>query len=364
MTSRRRDERRRDRRPRCGPVAICRVGASAARPARRSRRSSPSRTSCQAYGGADRARRRHADDRAGRDRLPARPFRLRQDDAAAGRRRRRDADAGRVLIDGREVAGPELLRAAGAARHRPDVPGLRAVSRTSTILENVHVRPDARSPRARPTIAAAARACRASGSSATPTTIPHILSGGEQQRVALAALDRAAARRAPDGRAVLQSRPAHARRDPRRDRGDPARDRRHHHRRHARSRGGDADRRPDRADAGRAHHAGRAGRGALPRPGRPLRRALLLRFQRGRGRGRGRAGRDARSGCLPAPQAAGRRRAVVCIRPQGVRLKPAGFCLPGRVLSRRFLGEVDLVEIAVQGLDRPLQARVREPVAR
>jgi len=53
--------------------------------------------------------------------------------------------------------------------------------------------------------------------------------------------------------------------------------------------------------------------------------------------------------------------AVVCIRPQGVRLAPAGFCLPGRVLSRRFLGEVDLVHVAVQGLDRPLQARVREP---
>jgi iron(III) transport system ATP-binding protein len=52
---------------------------------------------------------------------------------------------------------------------------------------------------------------------------------------------------------------------------------------------------------------------------------------------------------------------VVCIRPQGVRLKPPGFCLDGRVRSRRFLGEVDLVHVAVQGLDRPLQARVREP---
>jgi iron(III) transport system ATP-binding protein len=52
--------------------------------------------------------------------------------------------------------------------------------------------------------------------------------------------------------------------------------------------------------------------------------------------------------------------AVVCIRPQGVRLRPPGFCLPGRVVSRRFLGEVDLVHVAVQGLDRPLQARVRD----
>ena len=54
--------------------------------------------------------------------------------------------------------------------------------------------------------------------------------------------------------------------------------------------------------------------------------------------------------------------AVVCVRPQGLRLKPAGFCLPGRVVSRRFLGEVDLVHIDVQGVDRPLQARVHDPV--
>jgi iron(III) transport system ATP-binding protein len=51
---------------------------------------------------------------------------------------------------------------------------------------------------------------------------------------------------------------------------------------------------------------------------------------------------------------------VVCLRPQGVRLRAPGFCLPGRVVSRRFLGEVDLVHVAVQGLDRPLQARTRE----
>jgi iron(III) transport system ATP-binding protein len=45
-----------------------------------------------------------------------------------------------------------------------------------------------------------------------------------------------------------------------------------------------------------------------------------------------------------------------------LKLRPAGFCLPGRVVSRRFLGEVDLVHIDVQGVDRPLQARVRDPV--
>jgi iron(III) transport system ATP-binding protein len=54
--------------------------------------------------------------------------------------------------------------------------------------------------------------------------------------------------------------------------------------------------------------------------------------------------------------------AIVCVRPQGIRLKPSGFCLPGRVVSRRFLGEVDLVHIDVQGVDRPLQARVPDSV--
>ncbi|WP_230532004.1 ABC transporter ATP-binding protein [Microvirga roseola] len=55
--------------------------------------------------------------------------------------------------------------------------------------------------------------------------------------------------------------------------------------------------------------------------------------------------------------------AIVCVRPQGLKLKPPGFCLPGRVAGRRFLGEVDLLHIDVPGLDRPLQARVHDPVA-
>jgi iron(III) transport system ATP-binding protein len=65
------------------------------------------------------------------------------------------------------------------------------------------------------------------------------------------------------------------------------------------------------------------------------------------------------AGVFPAAHLAEGASAIVCIRPQGVRLRPPEFCLPGRVVSRRFLGEVDLVHVAVQGLDRPLQARVR-----
>lgn len=57
--------------------------------------------------------------------------------------------------------------------------------------------------------------------------------------------------------------------------------------------------------------------------------------------------------------------ASVCIRFQGVRMTPVTdqsspiSAKLGRVLRRRFLGEVDLVDTAVEGLDNPLQARIR-----
>jgi iron(III) transport system ATP-binding protein len=53
-------------------------------------------------------------------------------------------------------------------------------------------------------------------------------------------------------------------------------------------------------------------------------------------------------------------RAIVCVRQRGVRLLKAGEGVPGRVLDARFLGDVALVELAVQGLDAPLFARVKE----
>jgi iron(III) transport system ATP-binding protein len=52
--------------------------------------------------------------------------------------------------------------------------------------------------------------------------------------------------------------------------------------------------------------------------------------------------------------------AIVCVRQGGVRLFSAGEGVPARVLDARFLGDVALIEIAVQGLDAPLLARVRE----
>jgi len=50
----------------------------------------------------------------------------------------------------------------------------------------------------------------------------------------------------------------------------------------------------------------------------------------------------------------------VCVRPQGVILHTAGLCgVPGRIRSKRFVGEVDLLSIVIDGLNHPLQARVR-----
>jgi len=52
--------------------------------------------------------------------------------------------------------------------------------------------------------------------------------------------------------------------------------------------------------------------------------------------------------------------AIVCVRQRGVRLLPPGEGVPARVLDARFLGDIALVELAVQGLDAPLFARVKE----
>ena len=50
----------------------------------------------------------------------------------------------------------------------------------------------------------------------------------------------------------------------------------------------------------------------------------------------------------------------VCVRPQGVLLNQAGLCgVPGRVRDKRFVGEVDLLTIVIDGTEQALQARVR-----
>ena len=59
--------------------------------------------------------------------------------------------------------------------------------------------------------------------------------------------------------------------------------------------------------------------------------------------------------------------AIVCIRQQGIEVLAADpddrrnryATIEGRILSRRFLGEVDVVDLVVNGLDQQLTARVR-----
>ncbi|MCB1519368.1 MAG: ABC transporter ATP-binding protein [Hyphomicrobiaceae bacterium] len=63
-------------------------------------------------------------------------------------------------------------------------------------------------------------------------------------------------------------------------------------------------------------------------------------------------------GRLPSGGIAEGERATVCIRERAVRVLPVGAGgLPGRVLDVRFLGDVGLMEIAVEGFEVPLRAR-------
>lgn len=72
------------------------------------------------------------------------------------------------------------------------------------------------------------------------------------------------------------------------------------------------------------------------------------------------AGVETPVGVLKAEGVAKGEKVDVCVRPQGVILHAAGLCgVPGRIRSKRFVGEVDLLSIAVEGMDHPLQARVR-----
>ena len=268
-----------------------------------------------------------------------------------------------ILLDDREMAGPARLRAAGGARDRPHVPGLRAVPASHRPAE-CSVRPEdllrGRTPRPRRTVAPS----RVSACSAM-RSYPHMLSGGEQQRVALA---RALAPRPgvmlmDEPFSNLDRRMRDAVREETvallREMGattiivthDPE----------------EAMRIADRVvlNAGRADRPGWRGGRPLSPSGRSHGGPLLLRFQRDRGAVRSGAGRNARGNVRRAGH--GGRRADRRLHPSAGRPAPragASACR-ARVLSRRFLGEVDLLEIAVQGLDAPIRARLRgSPQAR
>ncbi|MGD9925284.1 MAG: ABC transporter ATP-binding protein [Pseudorhodoplanes sp.] len=63
-------------------------------------------------------------------------------------------------------------------------------------------------------------------------------------------------------------------------------------------------------------------------------------------------------GRFAAPGIAEAARAVVAIRPQALRIRNGGAGPRARIQHRQFLGHVDLVEVAVEGLDSPLKGRL------
>lgn len=67
-------------------------------------------------------------------------------------------------------------------------------------------------------------------------------------------------------------------------------------------------------------------------------------------------------GIFDAPGIADGSAVSVCIRPELISLKPAGFCMPGRIVDTRYLGAVHRVDIAVPGLETPLRARIHGAV--
>jgi iron(III) transport system ATP-binding protein len=63
-------------------------------------------------------------------------------------------------------------------------------------------------------------------------------------------------------------------------------------------------------------------------------------------------------GRFAAPGLAEGQAAIVGIRPQAIRLRSAGEGVPARLQRRQFIGHVDLMEIAVEGLEQPLKGRI------
>ncbi|KZM49821.1 ABC transporter ATP-binding protein [Labrenzia sp. OB1] len=72
------------------------------------------------------------------------------------------------------------------------------------------------------------------------------------------------------------------------------------------------------------------------------------------------AGIETPLGVLAGPELERGEKVDVCVRPQGVLVHEAGLCgVSGRISTKRFVGEVDLLTIVVEGLEHPLHARVR-----
>lgn len=262
---------------------------------------------------------------------------------------------GRVLLDGREVTGPRVLlppEERGVGLMFQDY----ALFPHLTILENVLFGLKAL-PAADAAIAAR-RALARVGLERFASDYPHMLSGGEQQRVALArsVAPRPGVLLMDEPFSNLDRRMRDAIRDETvailRETGattivvthDPE----------------EAMRIADRIvlmREGRIVQAGSA-EDLYRHPVDLFAARFFCDFNEVEGIAQGR-GVSTPLGVFPAPGLPDGTSAVVCVRPQGIRLLPESSSLPGRIVSRRFLGEVDLVQVAVEGQEQPLQARLR-----
>jgi iron(III) transport system ATP-binding protein len=65
-------------------------------------------------------------------------------------------------------------------------------------------------------------------------------------------------------------------------------------------------------------------------------------------------------GTFSVPELNEGERAILCLRQRAIRLRKAGEGLAARVLHVKFLGDAALVEVGVQGFEAPLKALVRE----
>ena len=243
--------------------------------------------------------------------------------------------AGRVLLDGREVAGPERFV-------EPEKRGVGLMFQDYALFPHLSVLGNVtygvRGLSGQDTTASALRALDRVGLSHLAEAYPHMLSGGEQQRVALARavaprpgvllmdepfsnLDRrlrdsvreetAAVIRETGATSVIVTH-------------DPE----------------DAMRIADRIVLMRKGAIVQAGPAEelWMHPGSLFVARFFSDFNEVAATGRG-GFVETPFGRIAAPHIAEGQAAIVCIRPQAVILRAAGFCLPGRVLSRRFLGD-------------------------
>ena len=245
---------------------------------------------------------------------------------AAGVERQR---SGRVLINGREIAGPSVFLP-------PERRGIGLMFQDYALFPHLSILDNVRfGLTALPAGEAEAEALHALervGLKNYARDYPHALSGRRATARGAGARDRAAAVRPVDGRAVFRARPAHARQRARRDHGGAARDARDLHHRHPRSGRGPAHGRPHCPHAGRAADPAGDLRRALQSPGRHLRGAVLFRTERTEGNGQGRAvSKRCSAASQPPDIRTGRPRSSACGRRRlACRRKRTGRKLAGR----------------------------------